>query len=124
MLNKIDDLPSSIIFPCIEFHSDMKFGNIGNSVKYVPRTPSVDNIKIKAIKKSFVIATIAAARYAGANNPIIKGFFLSINSHHLIDNVAAAQGVEPRPHKPESRVLPLDNAPALVLSTGHNRFWD
>ena len=93
----------------------MKVGNTGNSVKYAPRTPSVDNIKIKAIKKSFVVATIAAARYAGANNPIIKGFFLSINSHYLIDNVAVAHGVEPRPYKPESLVLPLDNAPRLGL---------
>ncbi len=104
-----------MIFPCVEFHSDMKVGNAGSSVKYVPRTPSVDNIKIKAIKKSFVVATIAAARYAGANNPIIKGFFLSINSHYLIDNVAVAHGVEPRPYKPESLVLPLDNAPRLGL---------
>ena len=29
--------------------------------------------------------------------------------------MAGAQGVEPRPHEPESRVLPLDNAPALGL---------
>ena len=32
--------------------------------------------------------------------------------------MAGAQGVEPRPHEPESRVLPLDNAPALGLSGG------
>ena len=69
-----------MIFPCVEFHSDMKVGNTGNSVKYAPRTPSVDNIKIKAIKKSFVIATLTTARYAGAQNPKINGFFLSINS--------------------------------------------
>ena len=42
----------------------------------------------------------------------------------LADNVAGAQGVEPRPHEPESRVLPLDNAPALGLSIGYNRFWE
>ena len=58
----------------------MKVGNTGNSVKYGPRTPSMDNIKIKAIKKSFVIATLAAARYAGAQNPKRNGFFLPINS--------------------------------------------
>ena len=40
------------------------------------------------------------------------------------NNVAGAQGVEPRPHEPESRVLPLDNAPALALSIGYNRFWE
>ena len=38
--------------------------------------------------------------------------------------MAGAQGVEPRPHEPESRVLPLDNAPALGLSSGYNRFWE
>ena len=38
--------------------------------------------------------------------------------------MAGAQGVEPRPHEPESRVLPLDNAPALGLSEGHDRFWE
>ena len=54
--------------------------NAGGSVKYVPRTPILDKIKIKAIKKSFVIATLATARYAGAQNPKINGFFLSINS--------------------------------------------
>ena len=37
--------------------------------------------------------------------------------------MAGAQGVEPQPHEPESCVLPLDNAPSLVLSNGHNRFW-
>ena len=62
MLNKIDDFPSSMIFPCVEFHSDMKVGNTGDSVKYAPRTPNVDNIKIKAIKKSLVMATVADAR--------------------------------------------------------------
>ena len=38
--------------------------------------------------------------------------------------MAGAQGVEPQPHEPESCVLPLDNAPSLVLSSRHNRFWD
>ena len=38
--------------------------------------------------------------------------------------MAGAQGVEPRPHEPESRVLPLDNAPALYFSSRHNRFWN
>ena len=42
----------------------------------------------------------------------------------LAGNMAGAQGVEPRPHEPESRVLPLDNAPALGLSGGYNRFWE
>ena len=42
----------------------------------------------------------------------------------LAGNMAGAQGVEPRPHEPESRVLPLDNAPALCFSSGHNRFWN
>ena len=32
--------------------------------------------------------------------------------------MAGAQGVEPQPHEPESCVLPLDNAPSLVLSSG------
>ena len=69
-----------MIFPCVEFHFDIKVGNTGNSFKYAPRTPNVDNRKIKAIKKSFMIATFATARYAGAQNPKINGFFLSINS--------------------------------------------
>ena len=38
--------------------------------------------------------------------------------------MAGAQGVEPRPHEPESRVLPLDNAPALGLSSSYSRFWE
>ena len=69
-----------MIFPYVEFHSDMKVRNTGDSVKYAPRTPNVDNIKIKAIKKSFVITTLATARYAGAQNPKRNGFFLSTNS--------------------------------------------
>ena len=32
--------------------------------------------------------------------------------------MAGAQGVEPQPHEPESCVLPLDNAPLLILSSG------
>jgi hypothetical protein len=36
--------------------------------------------------------------------------------------MAGAQGVEPRPHEPESRVLPLDNAPTLDLSDCHDSF--
>ena len=36
--------------------------------------------------------------------------------------MAGAQGVEPRPHEPESRVLPLDNAPNIDLSDGNDRF--
>jgi hypothetical protein len=40
----------------------MKVGNTGNSVKYVPRTPILDKIKIKAIKKAFFIATLDEAR--------------------------------------------------------------
>ena len=32
--------------------------------------------------------------------------------------MAGAQGVEPQPHEPESCVLPLDNAPSLVLPSG------
>ena len=42
----------------------------------------------------------------------------------MYENMAGAQGVEPQPHEPESCVLPLDNAPLLVLLSGHNRFWD
>ena len=42
----------------------------------------------------------------------------------LAGSMAGAQGVEPRPHEPESRVLPLDNAPALGLSISYNRFWE
>ena len=36
----------------------------------------------------------------------------------MYENMAGAQGVEPQPHEPESCVLPLDNAPSLVLPSG------
>ena len=36
----------------------------------------------------------------------------------MYKNMAGAQGVEPQPHEPESCVLPLDNAPSLVLPSG------
>ena len=42
----------------------------------------------------------------------------------LAGNLAGAQGVEARPQEPESRVLPLDNAPALGLSISYNMFWE
>ena len=42
----------------------------------------------------------------------------------LADRMAGAQGVEPRPHEPESCVLPLDNAPALGLPISYNRIWE
>ena len=40
--------------------------------------------------------------------------------------MAGAQGVEPRPREPESRVLPLDNAPAqacqlVIIGFGNSR---
>ena len=50
--------------------------------------------------------------------------FVNLKIYLFIISMAGAQGVEPRPHEPESRVLPLDNAPALGLSSGHNRFWE
>jgi hypothetical protein len=62
LLNKIDDFPYLIIFTYIEFHSDIKVGNTGNSVKYVPGIPNLDTIKIKANKKTFFIATLVEAR--------------------------------------------------------------
>ena len=48
--------------------------------------------------------------------------FVNLKIHLFVISMAGAQGVEPRPHEPESRVLPLDNAPALGLSTRYNRF--
>ena len=50
--------------------------------------------------------------------------FVNLKIYLFIISMAGAQGVEPRHHEPESRVLPLDNAPALDLSSGYNRFWE
>ena len=44
--------------------------------------------------------------------------FVNLKIYLFVVSMAGAQGVEPRPHEPESRVLPLDNAPALGSSSG------
>ena len=41
--------------------------------------------------------------------------FVNLKIYLFVISMAGAQGVEPRPHEPESRVLPLDNAPRLGL---------